>query len=132
MDHQQLLACAEDSGNRRAASVDHWLFGLLGEAVEMGRLEADRTAPFEGPSEGSPRGAVATELPLGLLEMRDHLFRGKHVATKDGSVSIWRLKGNGLELKETRSFGGPVYKANFNFLGNMIAISYCNDAEERI
>jgi hypothetical protein len=44
-------------------------------------------------------------------------------------VSIWKLTGTGLELKETRQFGGPVYKANFNFLGNMIAISYCNDAE---
>ena len=33
---------------------------------------------------------------------------------------------------ETRMFSGPVYKANFNFLGNMIAVSYCNDAEERV
>ena len=47
-------------------------------------------------------------------------------------MSIWRLKGSGLELKETRPFGGPVYKANFNFLGSMIAISFCNEAEERV
>lgn len=47
-------------------------------------------------------------------------------------MSIWGLKGNSLGLKETRSFGGPVYKANFNFLGNMIAVSYCNEAEERV
>jgi hypothetical protein len=26
-------------------------------------------------------------------------------------------------------FRSPVYKANFNFLGNMIAVSYCNDEE---
>lgn len=37
-----------------------------------------------------------------------------------------------LEVKETRTFGGPVYKANFNFLGNVIAISYCNESEERV
>jgi hypothetical protein len=37
-----------------------------------------------------------------------------------------------LELKESRKFEGPVYKANFNFLGNVIAISYCNDAEEKV
>jgi hypothetical protein len=51
---------------------------------------------------------------------------------QDGSVSIWKLRGLQLELKETRQFGGPVYKANFNFLGNMIAISYCNEEEERV
>lgn len=52
--------------------------------------------------------------------------------SEDGTVSIWKLRGSALELKETRHFGGPVYKANFNFLGNMIAVSYCNEEEERI
>jgi hypothetical protein len=33
---------------------------------------------------------------------------------------------------EAKSFGGPVYRANFNFLGNVIAVSYCNEAEEKI
>ena len=37
-----------------------------------------------------------------------------------------------LEQKEARNFGGPVYRANFNFLGNVIAISYCNESEEKV
>jgi hypothetical protein len=65
------------------------------------------------------------------------LLRGKLFFTQDGTVKIWKIKGTnekmtGLELKETRSFGGPVYKANFNFLGNMVAISYLNDTEEKV
>lgn len=48
-------------------------------------------------------------------------------------MSIWKVRGGKLELKETRNnFGGPVYKANFNFLGNMIAVGYCNETEERV
>ena len=38
----------------------------------------------------------------------------------------------GLTVNEEKHFGGPVYKANFNFLGNIIAISYCNEGEEKV
>ena len=60
------------------------------------------------------------------------MLRGAPLITQDGTVSIWQLRGTVLEQKQTRKFGGPVYKANFNFLGNMIAVSYCNEEEERI
>ena len=56
---------------------------------------------------------------------------------QDHSVKIWRVKEVNariieLELKEVKNFGGPVYRANFNFLGNVIAISYCNESEEKV
>lgn len=67
-------------------------------------------------------------------KIHNQLFLGKYLVTQDGWVKIWKVKINQNKItsvveQEAKSFGGPVYRANFNFLGNVIAISYCNEAE---
>ena len=78
---------------------------------------------------------MEAHLCLQLRQIHYFLFLGNHSHSQDGTVKIWKLKlekNYSMELKESNDFNGAVYGANFNFLGDMIAISYCNEGEERV
>jgi hypothetical protein len=56
-------------------------------------------------------------------------FRNFVSCSEDGFVKFWEIskKANGKyqhKMKSERKFCGPVYRAEYNSLGTMIAISY--------
>lgn len=56
--------------------------------------------------------------------------------SEDHSVKIWSLKifedKCTFILKGSTVMKGPVYKAKYNFIGNLLAVSYCNEDEQKV
>lgn len=105
--------------------------------MEVRKKAVGRDLRTESASEGPKGRAVETDLPDLILEADYYLFRGTIEGMKDGLVKIWKVREGGdkkmvLDLKECKNFEGPVYKASFNFLGHVIAVSFCNEQEEKV
>ena len=58
--------------------------------------------------------------------------------SEDYTVKFWSLKlcpstdKCSISMKASTMMKGPVYKAEYNDLGNLLAVSYCNEDEQKV